>query len=172
MKKLLTIIPLVILLCFTFSCQKGEEAGVEATVGIEVDVEADIEALKKIEEEWAAANTSGDTNKLVSLFTDNAVNIPPNEPALIGKEAIRDWFQQDFDQFTMEEDGTVVDVQVAGDLAFTHGTLTIIRTPKAGGESLKSKGSWVTIYRKQSDGTWKCIYNIWSDESLISPPPE
>ena len=34
MKKLLTIIPLVILLCFVFSCKQGEEAGVEATVGI------------------------------------------------------------------------------------------------------------------------------------------
>jgi len=165
MKKLLMIIPLVILLCFTFGCQQGGEVAEEPAV----DVEADVEALKKIEEEWAAANTSGDIDKLVSFFTDNAVNIPPNEPALIGKEAIRDWFQQYFDQFTMEEDGTIVDVQVASDLAFTRGAFTSIQTPKAGGESLKSNGSWVTIYRKQSDGTWRCICNIWSDESLVSP---
>jgi uncharacterized protein (TIGR02246 family) len=165
MKKSLMIIPLVILLCFAFGCQQGEEVAEETAV----DVEADITALKKIEEEWAAANTSGDIDKLVSFFTDNAVNIPPNEPALIGKEAIRDWFQQYFDQFTMEEDGTVVDVQVSGDLAFTRGTFTSIQTPKTVGESLKSNGSWVTIYRKQSDGTWRCICNIWSDESLVSP---
>ena len=168
MKKLFMVLPLVFLLCFTFSCQQDEEVAEEPVV----DVEAEIEAIKRFNDEWDAAMNAGDIEKLVSFFTDNAVNIPPNEPALIGKEAIREWFQQDFDQFTMEEDGTVVDVQVAGDLAFTRGTWTIIRTPKAGGESLESKGCWVTIYRKQTDGTWKCIGNIWSDESLVSPPSE
>ena len=165
MKKLLMIIPLVILLCFTFGCQQGGEVAEEPAV----DIEADTTALKKIEEEWTAASISGDIDKLVSFFTDNAVNIPPNEPALIGKEAIRSWFQQSSDQFTMEQEGTVEDVQVSGDLAFTRGTETIIFTPKAGGESLKAKDRWVTIYRKQSDGTWKCICNIWSYDSLVSP---
>ncbi len=44
MKKLLMIISLVILLCFTFSCQhEGEETAEEPTV----DVEADIVAKNK-----------------------------------------------------------------------------------------------------------------------------
>ncbi|NIM59869.1 MAG: hypothetical protein GTO16_13160, partial [Candidatus Aminicenantes bacterium] len=54
MKKLLSVIPLVILLCFTFGCQQGEEVAEEPVV----DVEADIAALKKIEEEWTAASMS------------------------------------------------------------------------------------------------------------------
>jgi uncharacterized protein (TIGR02246 family) len=165
MKKLLTVIPLVFLLCFTFSCQQGGEVAEEPAV----DIEADTTALKKIEEEWSAASISGDIDKLVSFFTDNAVHIPPNEPARIGKEAIRSWFQQLHDLFTMEQEGTLEDVQVSGDLAFTRGAGTIIFTPKAGGESLKVKDHWVTIYRKQSDGTWKCICNIWSYDSLVSP---
>ena len=168
MKKSLMVIPLVILLCFTFGCQQGEEVAEEPVV----DVEADVEVLKKIEEDWGIANNSGDIDKLVSFFTDNAVNIPPNEPALIGKEAIRDWFQQFSDKFTMEQEGTVEDVQVSGDLAFTRGTSTTILTPKAGGESPKINGRWVTIYRKQSDGTWKCICNIWNYESQVSPLSE
>ena len=35
MKKLLTVIPLVILFCFTFGCQKGEEVAEEPVVDIE-----------------------------------------------------------------------------------------------------------------------------------------
>jgi hypothetical protein len=40
MKKLLMVIPLVILLCFTFSCQKGEEVAEEPVVDISADIEA------------------------------------------------------------------------------------------------------------------------------------
>ena len=37
MKKLFMVLPLVFLLCFTFSCQQGEE---EAVVDVEADAEA------------------------------------------------------------------------------------------------------------------------------------
>ena len=38
MKKFLTIIPLVILLYFTFSCQQGEEVAEEPVVDVEADI--------------------------------------------------------------------------------------------------------------------------------------
>ncbi len=49
MKKLLTVIPLVILLCFTFGCQqKGEEVSEEAVI----DIEAEKAAVKTMLDEW------------------------------------------------------------------------------------------------------------------------
>jgi len=168
MKKLLIVIPLVILLCFTFSCQQGEEVAEEPVV----DVEADIEAVKKIGDEFNTAFNAGDTDKLVSIYTDDAVRIPPNEPALIGKEAIRGRFQRLFDQFTVEHESVVVDVKVSGDLAFFRGTWTTIDTPKDGGEPLKFNGNFVSIIQKQPDESWKTICNSWSNEQLILPPIE
>ena len=41
MKKLLMILPLVILLCFTFGCQKGEKVAEEPVVDVEADKEAE-----------------------------------------------------------------------------------------------------------------------------------
>jgi len=168
MKKLLMIIPLVILLCFTFGCQQGEEV-VEEPV---VDVEADKEAIKKITDDFNAAFNAGDIDKLVSLFTDDAVRIPPNEPALIGKEAIRGMFQQQLDQFTVQNEGVIVDLKVSGDLAFFRGSWTSINTPKDGGKPLKYNGSYVSVIQKQPDGSWKTICNSWSNEQLILPPSE
>jgi len=57
-KKLLIIIPLVILLCFTFSCQQGEEVAEEP--GPAVDVEADITAIKEMVNQYAVACNTGD----------------------------------------------------------------------------------------------------------------
>jgi len=168
MKKLLMVIPLVFLLCFTFSCQKAEEAAEEPVV----DVEADKEAIKKITDDFNAAFNAGDIDKLVSLFTDDAVRIPPNEPALIGKEAIRGMFQQQLDQFTVQNEGVIVDLKVSGDLAFFRGSWTSINTPKDGGKPLKYNGSYVSVIQKQPDGSWKTICNSWSNEQLILPPSE
>ncbi len=167
MKKLL-FIPLVFLLCLAFGCQKGEEVAEEPVV----DVEADIALIKKIVDEWNAANNAGVIDKLVSFFTDDAVRIPANEPALIGKEAIRDWLQQSFDQFTVESESRFVDAKVSGDLAFFRGTWTSLNTPKDGGKPLNLNGNFVSIIQKRLDGSWKTVFNSWSNEQLILPPPE
>ena len=83
MKKLLMVIPLVILLCFTFSCQQGEEVAEERAV----DVEADVKALKALSDEYDVSLNAGDAEKLVSLYyTEDAVRMPPNEPMLKGKQ--------------------------------------------------------------------------------------
>jgi len=168
MKNSLTIIPLVILLCFTFSCQQGEEAAEERAV----DAEADVEAIKKITDDFNAAINAGNIDKLVSLYTDDAVRIPPNKPALVGKEAIRSLFQEQLDQFTVQNEGVIVDLKVSGDLAFVRGSWTSINTPKTGGEPLKFNGNFVSIIQKQPDGSWKTICNSWSNEQLILPSPE
>ena len=168
MKKLLMVIPLVILLCFTFSCQQGEEVAEEAVVDISVDIEAN----KNLNDAWDEAFNAGDIDRLLSIYTDDAVMIPPNEPALIGKEEIRGNFQQIFDQFIEENDSVVVDVKIGGNLAFVRGTWKAIQTPKAGGESLNLNGNFLDINQKQPDGSWKRICGIWSCEQLIFPPQE
>jgi len=163
MKKLLLILPLVFLLCFTFGCQQGEEVAEEPVV----EVEADVEAIKKITDDFNAAINAGNIDKLVSLYTDDAVRIPPNKPALVGKEAIRSLFQEQLDQFTVQNEGVIVDLKVSGDLAFVRGSWTSINTPKTGGEPLKFNGNFVSIIQKQPDGSWKTICNSWSNEQLI-----
>jgi uncharacterized protein (TIGR02246 family) len=168
MKKLLMTLPLALVLCFSFGCQQGEEVAEEPSV----DVAGDIEANKNLNDAWDEAYNVGDIDRLLSLYTDDAVRIPPNEPALIGKEEIRSNFQQIIDQFTEENDSTVVDVKIGGDLAFVRGNWTDIQTPKAGGEALNLNGNFVVINQKQLDGSWKTICEIWSNEQLIYPTLE
>ncbi|TET69109.1 MAG: hypothetical protein E3J56_10285, partial [Candidatus Aminicenantes bacterium] len=86
MKKLLMILPLVILLCFTFGCQQGEEVAEEAAVAPLSD--EDVAAIKARFDEYDQFLLSGGWDALVSLFIDNAVVMPPNEPILQGREAI------------------------------------------------------------------------------------
>jgi uncharacterized protein (TIGR02246 family) len=161
MKRLLILIPLVFLCCL--GCQQGEKVAA-------VDNEADIQAIKDGYSEWEAGVNAADIDRSLSSIADDVVLIPPNEPAIIGKDAFRSYFQQIFDAFTVQEKYVVKDVKVSGDLAFTHFTYSGIYTLKANGESFKTEGNGIEIIERQPDGVWKTIYSICSDEGLVRPP--
>ena len=164
MKRMSMFIPSVFLFFFTFGCQQGEKV-----VGESVDVEADVQAIKGIIAEWNTAVNAGDIERSMSHRADNEIIIPPNEPAIVGKEADRRFHQQWYDQLIFKEDDVVKDVHVSGDLAVAHVTWSAVVTPKAGGEPIKSNGNTIMVFKKQPDGVWNCIYLIYSDESLIDP---
>ena len=165
MKKPFMVISLVFLWCFIVGCQQGEEVVGQSRV----DVESDIQIIKDIVVGINAAVNVADIEKLMSFYADDAVEIPPNKPASIGKEAIRNGIQQYFDEVVYQEDAVVKAVHVSGDLAFAHVAWSGVATPKAGGESRKGNGNLIMIFKKQADGAWNCIYSIYSNESLISP---
>ncbi len=160
MKKLFMVLPLVFLLCFTFSCQKGEELGVEADVGIEVDVEADIEAIKGLEQATMRAFNEGDLESYISLFVDDAVWMPPRDVTIIGKEDIRNWFN--FDLFSYGIEISVDEVQVNGDWALVRDNWKGTITQKESGEINKFDTKSLLILKRQLDGSWKITHALWN----------
>jgi len=74
MKKLFMIIPLVILLCFAFGCQKGEEVAEEPAV----DVEAREEVIKPLNVEGALLTYSVDGTGVPCVFFTGGENIGIN----------------------------------------------------------------------------------------------
>jgi uncharacterized protein (TIGR02246 family) len=162
MKRLLFVIPLALLFCFSFSCQQGKEAKKED----KTDIGAVGEEIKQFVKEWAEASNAGDLDRIMSMVADNCVRIPPNAPPLIGKEVIRKDQQQFFDLYTSKGDEAVVDFHACGDFAFSRGTWSYNLIPKAGGESNKAYGNFIDIYQKQSDGSLKLFWNTWSDEGV------
>ncbi len=170
MKKLLMILPLAFLLCFTFSCQQGEEVAEEPVV----DVGAEIAAIKALNDEWLALYNAGDFDTLVSIFyAENAVQMSPNTPILEGKEAILSSLKKSREESEEHCESSVTeDVLVYGDLAVARGTDTGTTTPRDGGEPAKYNIKWVIAYERQSDGTWKCVYEIWNDNNPLPPPSQ
>ena len=158
------IIPLVILLCFTFGCQQLiEEAAEEAELA--VDVDADITAIKEILNQYAVACNTGDFDLWISLWADDGVRMAPDAPAVIGKEQIREAMKPVFDLMTLDIAITSIeDAKVYGDLGLTHCNATLDMTPKAGGETIHvaRDAKALTLYERQSDGSWKVVYDCFN----------
>lgn len=165
MRSILVALAIIAFLCCIIACQQSEEASTTP----KTDVQADIQAIKDVTDQWQIAINAGDLDTLMSFYSENAVKIPPNEPAVVGKEAIRSGYQKLFEKNVRQENHSVTDIKVSGDLAVTNTAWTLLNNPERDEGSSKIKGNWVRIFGKQTDGSWKIIYMIWSDESLASP---
>ena len=165
MKKLLMVIPLVILLCFTFGCQQGEEAAEEAMV--EALTDEDVAAIKARFDEYAQFLLSGDWDAFVSLFIENAVVMPPNEPILQGREAIKT--SEEASPPIQEFMIPVVEVDGRGDIAYVRGSYSLKIEMEGVPEPIQDSGKYISILRKQEDGSWLFAVDIWNSDMPLPP---
>ncbi|MDH5203197.1 MAG: SgcJ/EcaC family oxidoreductase [Nitrospirota bacterium] len=165
MKKLLMIIPLVILLCFTFSCQQGEEVAEEAALSDE-----DVAAIKASTEAYVQAVKSEDFTAFAALYTEDAVLMPPNQPIVQGREAILTWAEA-FPPLT-EFSLSAVEIDGRGDLAFVRGTYSMTIALEGAPEPIQDTGKYIEIRRKQEDGSWLIARDIFNSDLPLPPPPE
>ena len=128
--------------------------------------EADVEAINQVREQEVAAINAADVEGDLAIRTDDAVHMPPNEPPVMGKEAIRSWMQAFLDQFTIQNfTASSQEIVVAGDWAFEHYSFNETLVPKAGGESIEDSGQCIHIYQRQPDGSWKIARDIWNSDN-------
>ena len=117
MKKLLLILPMTFLICFSFSCQQAEEVAEEPAV---MDVEADIAAIESLTNQVMNAFNEGDLDAFMATIADDAVHMPSGYPVLIGKEAIRNWYT--FDNVSFDVTISSDEIEICGDWAIQRAT--------------------------------------------------
>ncbi len=168
MKNQMLLIPLVFLLCFS-ACQKQDK---KAATETGVNVEADVAAVKALFDEWAQIYNKGDFERLMSIYyAENAIMMPPNEPVCKGKDAILLWYQKAGELIEDHVDSSVVeDMRVSGNLAAVCAIDMDTRTPRGGGEAVRYSVKSLTVFERQPEGTWKCLYEIWNDNPLPGTP--
>ena len=128
-------------------------------------MEADITAIKEVLNQYAVGCCNGDFDLWMSLWTIDGTQMPPDAPALIGDEKIRDGMKPGFDQMNMELTIlSIDDVKIYGDLGLTRCIYTLKMTPKKGGETINvmDPGKALTLYERQAEGNWKIVYDCFN----------
>jgi ketosteroid isomerase-like protein len=148
MKKLLMVIPLVFLLCFSFSYQKAEEVVEEPAV----DIAAETEAVKEVF--WVASNAIAAKNAelMASTFADDVISFRGD------KEAILEWFKNRFSKGLYSNNYSILKIELSasGDMGYVAFRCDFVRE-KEGEAEVTGKGYNVTVLKKQADGTWKQV---------------
>ena len=110
---------------------------------------------------FADALKRGDTTAaLGSHYAQDAVVMMPNEQAWRGRDGVRKGLVGFLSQISVKEAklGTE-DVIIDGDLAVETGTYEWTVVPM-GGKEIKDKGKYMTVWKRQSDGSWKIVRDI------------
>jgi ketosteroid isomerase-like protein len=128
-----------------------------------VDTAADQAALAKAHDVVEGAYRTSDCNAMVSVAMNDAVFEPPNTPTAKGIDGITAWCQPLFSQMkTKTLTVSNKEVDISGDLAVDHGDYDWTLTPAKGGTDQRIQGRYVTIWHRQTDGSWKMSRLIWN----------
>lgn len=154
-----SIILLVLPLFVILNCGKQGEV---------VDVEADISAINNILDQYASSINAGDIDQWISLWAEDGIQMPPDNPAVVGKENIKAGLQSSFDLYKWEMTINGEEVRVAGIWAFARGNYTYTLIPKEKGKTIKGNGKYLSILTKQADGSWKFARDCFNNNA----PPQ
>jgi len=111
--------------------------------------------------EWSKMASTGDVEKTLGYWADSAFLMSANHPPLIGKQAIRQMIEESFKipGFKISWEPESAEVSDNGDMAYLIENQQINFTDSIGATmTLNNKA--VTIWRKQSDGSWKNVVDI------------
>jgi ketosteroid isomerase-like protein len=127
------------------------------------------ENVDKSHQAWLDAMRANDAQALGRLVTEDAVLMPPNQPVVVGRAAVIDWFAGVVKQARTTSVGIPQrEVIIAGDWAIERGSFAWKVAPAAGGAPVEDRGNFLAIYQRQTDGAWKVTQNIWNS-SLPTP---
>ncbi len=131
------------------------------------DTKTEAEKIMQLSKEWSIVAKSGDVEKTVSYWADDAIVISPGEHPLRGKESIKKMVEGSFKipGFVIQWQPQQVEVSESGDMAYIIEKSQVSYLDSTGTMS-KQYNNAVSIWRKQADGTWKNVVDISTPEQM------
>ena len=108
-------------------------------------------------------SASGNIGKLMSLFADDAVVMPPNDSTLFGKKEIQGWWQDYFRDFRVRSFvDTEREVTDADDQLFETCAFSVEIVPKQRGAVIRDDIRSLIVWKRDASGAWKISQMMWN----------
>ena len=137
---------------FAAACDKHSVAVVE-------------EAVDRLRQDFNAAYNAADAAAIANLVTEDVVWMPPGNPAVEGRQAVKDRYAAQFKELAPRFELHPGEIQASCTWAFLRGSYTRTDTPRQGGEPIGYKCKYLMIMQRQPDGGWKIARDIWNSDT-------
>ena len=124
----------------------------------------DATTAKQAHEAYTKVINSNNVASFMTMVTDDVVMLSPNEPAVVGKKAVRAWVTGYYQAFTAHWDKRVVSFAEAGDWAYEMYSYKQSDKPKAGGDLITDTGKGLIVYHRDADGKWRVAKDAWNSD--------
>lgn len=158
---MLAFVGCIALLLMAVSCTQQAPADTRA---------ADEAKIKELDAQWSKTAMANDLDGTVSYYADDAYLLAPNAPIASGKPAIRAvWSALLSPEVSVSWQASKVEVARSGDLAYVIGTYQVTaKDPKS--KMAPDKGKLVEVWKKQADGSWKTVADIFNSDLPVAAP--
>ena len=113
--------------------------------------------------DWSKAAAGGDMEKILSYWSDDAIVMQADQPAYVGKQAIRGMVESSMKipKFSISWEPERAWVSPSGDVAYLieHNRVSFA---DASGKTQTQFGKGVTIWKKDAAGDWKCVVDTFN----------
>ena len=130
--------------------------------------EADVTALKAQADAFSKSIVARDWAAFGQTLTADYISYPPNQPPVRGRDANIEYAKTfpTVTAFTVDH----AELSGTGDLAYGTGMYHMtLQLPD--GTVAKDDGSYISLHRKQSDGSWQYWRLIWHSDAPLPAPP-
>src|SRR5919107_1575424 len=110
--------------------------------------------ISKVSDAYVKASLAADAKAIAALYTEDAVEMPPNQPMVKGRSAIEQYYTKQFggsaklQSFTL----TKIESSASGDIGYEVGTYR--QTITDGQHPMNEAGKY-TVVMKRVGGVWK-----------------
>ena len=137
---------------------------VAAPLALSAHVAPDARALAQLDEEWSKAAGAKDVERVASFYADDAIAYPPGAPMAVGKAAAKKVWAAYFADPSFAISWKTDHAEVSGQLGYTSGTSETSYKGRDG-KVVHEKGKFLCVWRKQKDGGWKAIHDVWNADT-------
>jgi len=130
------------------------------------------QAIKADEAKWNQQFKAKDSEGLVGHYADDAFFVAPGVAGAEGSTPIRQVYANALTDPAFEIHFSSDKIDSSGDLAYARGHFDEKYTDKKTGKVMADSGFYLTVYKKQDDGSWKAVEDFaTADPDSVKPVP-
>ena len=152
-KNMIIFLSTMMMYCITMaSCQSPESNQLSSE---------DLIAIENAIESYAQAGKANDWAMWSDLFAEEATLMPPNQPSVQGRTAIKGWAES---RGATYSDMTLSPLEIDGEggVAVSRGSYSSTFQSEGASAEVTNNGKWIFVWKKQSDGSWKLWWATWN----------
>jgi uncharacterized protein (TIGR02246 family) len=126
--------------------------------------EAVVQEIREVEAAWVKDIATRNLDKWVSYYAEDGTILLPNAPPVTGRENIRAALESRVTDPNFSLTFRPGKIEASGHLAYVQGAYAATRTDPRTMEAVQDQGKYVTVYRKEADGSWKAVQDMVSSD--------
>ena len=129
--------------------------------------------IQQKNQEFVDAFNAKQIDRILSIYTENSVFMPPNMPIIRGRDALKNFYTDLLNQGASDLKLDVSEIAGHGPIAYQTGPYEL-DYKLASGMSRHDRGKYLFVLRNMN-GTWRLQYTMWNSDlpaENMKPPAD